>query len=901
MVQVFEHLAGDRAGVGHDAGVPAAVGFTRVEHGLGGLAVHRVGVAVARVAAHVGRGEAVARRQRGLVELHAVGAGLEAAEQVVAVGVGRERAAHGVAGSIQQGHLDARHAGFARVLLAVAVGVEPNAVAQGGRPVEARVDGRVVLTRGHHDGAGLARAVDVAVARVVALVRQRRHVAHRRHHGHRVGAGGDGEAVVAVGVGGGGRHRVAHRVLQLHGDAGKPQLACVLLAVGVGVFPHAVAQGRRTLVNEVVAGAALARGEGDADHVRVAAVAVAHVGVARLVGLFDGVAAGRHVVEDVVAVHVGGGGRHRVAHRILQHDGHAGDRGVARVVVVQVLTDAAADDARQAFVDEHVAAVGLARLHGDADHVRVAAVAVAHVGVARLVGLLDGVAAGRHVREAVVAVGVGGGGRHHVAQRVLQHHGDARDRRVARAVVVQVFEHLAGDRAGVGHDAGVPAAVGFTRVEHGLGGLAVHRVGVAVARVAAHVGRGEAVARRQRGLVELHAVGAGLEAAEQVVAVGVGRERAAHGVAGSIQQGHLDARHAGFARVLLAVAVGVEPNAVAQGGRPVEARVDGRVVLTRGHHDGAGLARAVDVAVARVVALVRQRRHVAHRRHHGHRVGAGGDGEAVVAVGVGGGGRHRVALGVLQHHGDASDAGFARVLLAVAVGVFPHAVADHGLGREGDCESEGVGGEIQVGATAAVGATVVAHLEVEGEGAASVGRGGIDQPSGGDVGGQDFLACHDRDAAQGQAAAGGHAVHHHGQEVVAFHRIAEAEVTQANHVAVAAGHGDRVVGAGRGVIDRRDVDLQVQHEGVAGAVGAEHADLLDAVEVRQQGHVHCQGVQVHRGEKAAGDLDVLVGGRVEHVELDPRRGRLDVVRIRLPEQVVELVVAAGVFAKGDAG
>ena len=787
-------------------------------------------------------------------------------------------------------------------MLAVAVGVEPHAVAQFGGAVEAGVDARIVLAGGEDDSAGLAGGVDVAVERVVALVRGGDEVAGRRHDGDRVGARGDGEAVVAGSVGGGGGHRGAVLVLQLHGDASNAGFTGVLHAVGVGVFPDAIAEGGRALVNEVVAGARLALGEGHADLVGVAAVGVAHVGVARLVGLFDGVAAGRHVVEDVVAVGVGGGGGDRVALGVLQHDGGAFDRGVARAVVVQVFTDGAADDAGLALVDEHVAAVGFTRGDRHADHVGVAAVGVAHVQVARRGLFDDGVVAGRHVREAVVAVRVGGGGGHRVAVRVLQHDGDARQRGVAHVVVVGVFEHAPGDRARVGDDAGVPGPVGLAGVEDGLGGLAIGHVGVGVARVATRVGGGEAVARRQGGLVELDAVGAGAQVGKQILAVSVGGEGAIHEVAGGVVEAHEHAGDAGFAAVLLAVAVGVEPHAVAELGAAEQAGVDGGVGFT-GHdgHRGA-VAEVVDVAVGGVAgAHVGLADAVAGGRCHRHGVGARIDGEAVVAAAVGGGGGHRVAVGVLQLHGDTGNAGFTCVLHAIGVGVFPHAVADDGLGREGDIEREGVGGEVEVVAAAAIRAAVVTHLEVEGDRAAAVDRGGVDQLAGGDVGSLDLLAGANCHAVKGQRAAGRHAGHHDRLEVVAFHRIGEAEVGRAEHEAATADQGHFIVGAGGRVVHRGDIDLQIEDEGVAGAVGAEHPNLLDPVEVRQLGHVHREGVLVHRGEEAGGDFDVLVGRRVEDIELDAGRIDCGVVRISLLEQIGQLVVDAGVFAKGDAG
>ena len=60
--------------------------------------------------------------------------------------------------------------------------------------------------------------------------------------------------------------------------------------------------------------------------------------------------------------------------------------------------------------------------------------------------------------------------------------------------------------------------------------------------------------------------------------------------------------------------------------------------------------------------------------------------EGVVAVTAGRRGRDLVAVGVEQLDGDAVDAGLARILDAVAVGVGPDPVADGGRGRRAVAE-----------------------------------------------------------------------------------------------------------------------------------------------------------------------------------------------------------------------
>ena len=228
------------------------------------------------------------------------------------------------------------------------------------------------------------------------------------------------------------------------------------------------------------------------------------------------------------------------------------------------------------------------------------------------------------------------------------------------------------------HQAGVHCQVAVAGLQHVLAGLAGGRVGVAVGRISACVFRRQLVTRRRD---ELHRVRARRQAGEQVIAAGVGG-LGGHHVAAGVQQVDGDAGHIGLARVLLAVAVGVQPDAVAQSGLAVQPGVHRVVHLAGGQRVAAGLAGAVDVAVGGVVAARVLRRHeVAARGGDGHRVGAGGHVKAVTAGGVGGGGGDRIARRITQRDGDTADAGLTRVLHAVGVFVFPHKVADVGVGQ----------------------------------------------------------------------------------------------------------------------------------------------------------------------------------------------------------------------------
>src|SRR5206468_922258 len=122
----------------------------------------------------------------------------------------RDQAVGAAAG---QHDFHAADAGFACILLAVAIGVGPDVVAQAGRCVHARVDGRVVFARGQLDDLRQAGAVGVGVAQIAALVLGREHAAGGGAELHLVfdARGQVRELVVAVGVRGRGGGRVVGR------------------------------------------------------------------------------------------------------------------------------------------------------------------------------------------------------------------------------------------------------------------------------------------------------------------------------------------------------------------------------------------------------------------------------------------------------------------------------------------------------------------------------------------------------------------------------------------------------------------------------------------------------------------------------------------------------------------
>ena len=196
----------------------------------------------------------------------------------------------------------------------------------------------------------------------------------------------------------------------------------------------------------------------------------------------------------------------------------------------------------------------------------------------------------------------------------------------------------------------------------------------------------------------MDAVAAGNQVGEEVVA-GVAADVVGGGGglddnACAVEQVDGDAVVAAGAVVLLAVAVAVEPDVVAEAGALVEAGVDAGVVLAR--HDAVAAGQAggvVGVAVEQVVAAdvgAAEQGAVAGdefddvvARHEVVEVVAA-DRDEARAVG-GGGAAHQgageaVDAGV-EFDGDAGLAHFVAVSQAVAVGINPDAVADAGAWR----------------------------------------------------------------------------------------------------------------------------------------------------------------------------------------------------------------------------
>ena len=282
----------------------------------------------------VGRREGVVGRGG---EQHLVVAGHESGEEVVAVEVGDGGVDHRSVG-VDQDHLQAGHAGFAGVLLAVPVEVVPHRVAERGGLEEAGVHVQEgVAGLQHQERPAAGPRIRVAVGPVAAAgVGPGEVIAGGRHEFDRIRAGRQIlEEVVAVGIGDRGPDELACTVVQVDGDIGEAGFAGFLDAVPVLVEPHGVAEARGLVETGVDAGVVLAIVEVNHRAPAGVRVDVAVEGFAGLVGSADGEAVGNHdlddvvtgleVVEEVVAIGVGDRLGQGVAIRVKEVDPHPGD------------------------------------------------------------------------------------------------------------------------------------------------------------------------------------------------------------------------------------------------------------------------------------------------------------------------------------------------------------------------------------------------------------------------------------------------------------------------------------------------------------------------------------------------------------------------------------------------
>ena len=691
----------------------AAVFETAVAHQVGRADDDGAdGVGVQRVVTHVRGGQQVVGRH---IDAHLVAAELDLVKQVVSAGVGRGDAA-GVVGSAEnaviagadQRDLDAGHAGFAGILHAVVVGIQPDPVAQLDLAAhQAGIHRQFAVARVQHHqvglAGGLARVAVNAVTAVVVGILDRQVVAIGRDELHAVAAGDQvAEQVAAVGTGGLRGHDRARRIAQIDCHTGCTRFADVLDAVAVGVQPHPVAQAGRAVqagvdgvvriagVEHVVAG--LASG------VDVAVQCIAGSAIAtHILGRDDIVCRGHHPhavsarrhVETIAASRVGGGGAHHIAGRIAQIDRDVVDAGLTRIlhaVGVLVLEYKVADVGlgRYQLAEIVADAVHTGNQRDGADLVvghRAAgrASGVLAVRVVGRLGLGHRVAAGAQAAEVVTAVGASQQRDAHRLTPIIgarQGDGGAGDARLTsplEAVVVDVVVDTALDAGGLDLTE-VHTAGHITRVQHDAADLVVGKHAAAVA--------GAVLAVQITGRLGFgHRVSARAQVGELVVAVGIGLHRDGDGLAQVVGAGDDDrgADDARLASTLHAVVVLVLEHRAQNAGR-----LDlTEVVVHAGHagrqRDGRDLV-VVQRAAGRAHRVLAVK--VARGLGFGHRVVARAQAvEGVAAVGgCGGAGQHRLApiIGACQRDGGTGDAGIARALDAVVVAVVEHHAGDAG-------------------------------------------------------------------------------------------------------------------------------------------------------------------------------------------------------------------------------
>ncbi len=569
--------------------VPRRIMFARLEGRAGHGSGARVGVAIRGVRALILRGEHIPGRQN---HQDIVIARCQPREGIQAVAIGGG-GSQDVPRAIQQTHRHSAHARFAKVLLAIGIGVFPDEVADAGRLVEAGIPSVIVLAR-HQGGAGhLARdRIRIAVGRIGGAARYgraRRVTGRSQHFDLVVARHQTAEAVEAIRV----RHRavehVARAIQQLHRHARDAGFAEVLHAIRVLVFPHEVADAGRLVearVPRIVVFAWNQRGAGHLARDRVG-IAVRRIGGAtrhgrarRVTGRsqhFDLVVARHQTAEAVEAIRV----RHRavehVARAIQQLHRHARDAGFAEVlhaIRVLVFPHEVADAGR--LVEARVPRIvvfawnqrGAGHFAGDRVGIAVGRIGnqADHRGARQVTGRsqhLDLVVAREQAAEPIQTVGIGRGAVEHVAiaiQQLYRHTWDAGFAEVLLAIGIRVFPHEIAD-AGQFVEAGVPRIVVFAAHQRRAGHFARHGIRVAIGRIGGRIGD-----RRARqvtgGCQHLDLVVARHQARESIQAVGVGRGAIQH-IAAAIQQLHRDARDAGFAEVLHAVGIRILPHEIA--------------------------------------------------------------------------------------------------------------------------------------------------------------------------------------------------------------------------------------------------------------------------------------------------------------------------------------------------
>ena len=618
-VEVFPHEVTDGGERRSVASVEGHVRLASGESDVDGLACGEVGVAIGSIRALILGGKDNATRQAG-GELHGVRARLQTGEEVVAGGIGK-RGADGCAGAVEQGDGYALDAGFAGILLAVLVEIHPNIITQAGeRRRVTSVDGAVVFSGGEGDIDGLARgSVGIAIGRRCTLKSGGQCEAVAVERGGELDGISAGleirELIEAAGVRGRGADGGACAVEQDNWHSLDPWFAGVLLAVLVHIQPNVIADGcqwRHIACIEVRI--VLACGKHDRWRAACGLIGIA-VGVVRGVvrnrqhmagaqGCWeaDAVRAGLQVAEVIVADAVGGGGADQGAKVVVEIDSHSLDAGFASVletIAVKVEPDIVANGSQRGNITCVDGAIVLTSGENDSgglagsDHwvaVRSSRALLRsgeHCAVGQRNRELHIIGAWVKIDELIPALAIRGGGADGGAAAVEQGDGHALDAGfvgILLEVAVQVHPHVVANRS-LGRDvACVDGDVGLACGKRYGSGHACRGDRIAVRASSAGEGGGQHVAVSKGG-GEFHGVGASLQIPEHVVSQSVRGCRTDGGAAAVVEDdGYV--LDTGFAGILLAVLVQVEPDVIAQGSeRRVVASVDGAVVFSGGEGD----------------------------------------------------------------------------------------------------------------------------------------------------------------------------------------------------------------------------------------------------------------------------------------------------------------------------
>ncbi len=391
--------------------------------------------------------------------------------------------------------------------------------------------------------------------------------------------------------------------------------------------------------------------------------------------------------------------------------------GQCRTRYIGIRTAGFGDDEVRDAIDPGVPRrVALARRQlGDVRHPR-DRIGVAVVGVTHRVLLGQGIAnrrckyhevgSGHQIGEGVIAriapdVIDGDGGadrsvvvasrlRYPVAVKILiEPHGDAVDAVLAGvllAVAICIFPNVVAQGRRL-VDAHVERQVLVPRLKEGRGiGVARSRIGVGICRVVAYVLSRYHIAWRQRVQIEGDGVSPRRQILKQVLPTGIRRIREDHTVhfiglsRRRIVQRHHHPGNTALTTVLLTIGVVVIPDEVANAHRIVQPGVPGRIVLPRGQGRGDRLPRHwVRIAVHRVSHSILLGECVRIRRREHHVVVARDQiRERVGAARIRGGRGHLVPIPVVERNWDVLDPKLTAVLLAIAIQVLPHRVAQRG-------------------------------------------------------------------------------------------------------------------------------------------------------------------------------------------------------------------------------